>query len=204
MIATTDSIVLIGMIVGLLVALGIGAFLMLKGKGKIPMFLEKWSFDAWSKNVKLSYPAGSVLAFTFGEPHTLQKDIGKPIGQFGQLSATFEITGNNPVWIAGDEGNATPIVAMKLPGAQLYSDDDWQAELALGRCTLSVPLKPANWKTIDGVPCNHDQAHINLFNKAIERSHIVALCFGGRQSGEAHGVNLKSGTATFRLISFSP
>lgn len=174
---------------------------------------KDWTLDPWSKNVKLDDPPvkGSILSFTWPNRdgvHTISKRLKSgALKEAGEMSITYSMSGHDPIWTSQNPELPAQL-RLHIGGARLYSHGDFHRDLHLGEFqTLTVPFKPENWKTVDGVQCSYDQAHINMFWKAIEKSEVVAFIFGDEGGANAHGANLdgvKGGSADFRLIGFRP
>jgi hypothetical protein len=176
-----------------------------KTKGLGRQVTGKWAVDAWTKGVALS-TSGNTFSFDFPvDPsrltsvNTIEKTIGGlTVG--GNVSITFEITGKNPVFIAD---GLTPQLRIYIGRGRLYSLNQNNAALKIGKQTLTIPLTPDNWKDVTGVPFNQNDAQKTLFTKAIQTAELIGPCFGD-EHGNAHGVSLASGSAKFSLISFTP
>lgn len=160
-----------------------------------------FTVDPWSHGVTLKDVTSKSLSFDFptGDGVHLIDKRGEPKG-LAQMSMTFEITGNNPKFIAMEGGKAK--VRLHFAGARLWTR--LGADLKIGKQTFSAPLRPEYWQTVDGKMCDQDQAHINLFRQAVEREKSVGFTFGGETQGYAHGAGLQSGSATFHLLDFTP
>lgn len=175
--------------------------LVLRSKGSIA---AGWTLDTYSTNVKLNV-TGDTFNFDFPNAypgaHSVMKHIsGLKVG--GQVSMTYEITGNAPVFVA-DGDVAT--VGLYIGGSRIYSCGQYRIPLALGKKTVIFPLTAENWQTVDGVNCAFDDAHKRQFAQAMS-STTIGPCFGDNH-GFAHGVNLSErngGSAKFSLLSFSP
>jgi hypothetical protein len=163
---------------------------------------KKWHTDAWTKNVKLIV-TGNTFSFDFPNKdgiHSIDKGASLKVG--GKVSMTYKVTGQNPVfWSTEDEPGQ---VGFKFASATIFSNHAHRQDLAIGTHTLTVPMTPENWQTIDGFPCNYDQAHINLFNKAVAGDSDISVCFGGTDHGYAHGAYLSGGSAKFYVTNFTP
>ncbi len=192
-----NTLILIGI---LALAIGIPAVVLvnvyLHNKGVVG---AGWELDTYSTNVKLTV-AGDLFRFGFPPAypgvHTVMKHIdGLTAGQ--HVTFTYEITGNSPVF---DADGDIPTLGLYLGGARLYSSGPYRIPLELGRKTISVPVVPEAWQTVDGVNCGSDDSHKHMFAKALT-AKTLGLCFGDNH-GFAHGVNLDSGTAMFNLLSF--
>jgi hypothetical protein len=158
-----------------------------------------WTLDSYSTNVKLAVD-GDQFHFDFPPAypgvHSIMRHIdGLKSGQ--HVTMTYEITGNAPVFEADGD---VPTVGLYLGGARIYTNGPYRIPLALGRKTVVFPVVPEAWQTVDGFPCSYDDAHKRMFEKALG-SKTLGPCFGDNH-GFAHGVNLASGSATFRLIEF--
>jgi len=74
--------------------------------------------------------------------------------------------------------------------------------LADGSATVSVPLLPEFWSSVNGQVGNADTATEVRFDKARLNVTRLGLTFGGGCSF-GHGVNVRSGIAQFRLTEFA-
>jgi hypothetical protein len=166
---------------------------------------KSWHVDPWTKNVRLTVnnKPGDVLSFDVPREDGVHSiDKGARLKVSGTVSMTYEITGTNPVfWSTEDEPGQ---VGFKFASATMFSNHAHRQDLRLGKHTLAVPMTPDAWQTIDGIPCDSSPGQIRVFNKAVEGDTDISICFGGTNHGYAHGVYLKSGSAKFRVTSFSP
>ncbi len=160
----------------------------------------RWTLDNYSSNVHID--SSGSFDFPIGYPgvHMISKN-GEPLKVGGKLSVTYEITGQSPVFEAA---GLTPEVRLFIGANFAYSLGPNNARpLQLGKQTLTVPITAENWKDITGVPYNSTPGRIGLFNKSIPKCTMVAMIFGD-EHGNRHGADLKSGSARFKLISFTP
>jgi len=163
-----------------------------------------WQLDAYSKNVRLdTSEGGSLFSFDFPDVNGVHR-VWKPISRFtaARVSMTFEITGRDLEFEAED---LPATVGFYIGDARIYSNRIYRLALREGRATLTVPLSPECWQTVDGVACNFDAAHVENFKRYIERPTDVGPCFGGNTKGWAHGAHRAKGSppAKFRMLSFS-
>jgi hypothetical protein len=173
--------------------------LFLVGCAALGIESKNWHVDAWTKNVKLVV-TGDTFSFDFPNKDGIHSvDRGAKLVK--QVSMTYEITGKNPIFTSTE--NEPGQVGFKFASATIFSNHANRQDLQIGRHTLTVKMTPENWQTIDGFPCNYDQAHINLFNKAVAGDSDISVCFGGTDHGYAHGAYLSNGSANFRVLSFS-
>jgi hypothetical protein len=160
----------------------------------------KWTLDNYSSNVRIDNTGSFTFPVGYPGVHMISKTVS-PLKVGGNLSVTFEITGTNPVFEAA---GLTPELRLFIGANFAYSLGPNNARpLKLGKQTLTVPLTSDNWKDITGVPYNSTPARTNLFNRSIPKCTMVAMIFGD-EHGNAHGADLSSGSAKFRVISFSP
>jgi hypothetical protein len=73
--------------------------------------------------------------------------------------------------------------------------------LAPGVATLTVPLKPENWSSVNGQFGNASPDIRYNFERALLNVTRLGLTFGGGCSF-GHGINVRGGTATFALTEF--
>lgn len=165
------------------------------------LFAKGWAPDSWTKNTTI-YATGKTFNFDFPNKdgvHTIEKPVkGLKVGS--SVSITYEITGENPTFIAD---GATPTVGFYIGKGRIYSNYTHRFPLKLGKQTLTVQLTPDKWSTVDGVACDHDQARKDEFNLAVKDAVLLGICFGDTH-GYAHGANLTGGNAHFNCISFTP
>lgn len=172
-------------------------------------FTKGWVADTYSTSTTVKV-SGNTFSFDF--PNSSQDDVNtiwkdtKGLKVGSSISMTYEITGKSPVFMSSNDPlGGLPTVGIQLNKGRIYSHttEVGRIPLRLGKATLTVPLTPDHWSTVDGVACNHDQAHINEFNKAVTTAVQIGVCFGDNQ-GFAHGAAVKSGSAHFNVLSFSP
>jgi len=200
------DIVPIGIIVFAL-AVPIVAWLMFRRKIG-PESGSGWQLDAYSKNVTLDTSAGgSLFSFNFPDVNGVHR-VWKPIKRFSgtHVSMTFEIVDvahSGELEFEAEDLPAT--VGFYVGDARIYSNRIYRVELAAGRFTITVPLSPECWQTVDGVPCNLDAEHVRNFQRYVENPTDIGPCFGGKTKGWAHGAHRKKGSppAKFRMLSFS-
>ncbi len=160
----------------------------------------KWTLDNYSSNVKIDSTGGFDFPNAYPGVHMISKTV-EPLKVGGKLSVTFDITGNNPVFIAA---GLTPEIRLFIGANFAYSLGTANGRpLKLGKQTLTVPLTADNWKDITGVPYNSTPGRIGLFNKSIPKCTMVAMIFGD-EHGNRHGVWVTSGSAHFACNSFTP
>lgn len=73
--------------------------------------------------------------------------------------------------------------------------------LAAGSGTISVPLEPEFWSSVNGAFGNRDRAARNGFAQALLNVSRLGLTFGGGCSF-GHGVRVQGGTASFVLTEY--
>lgn len=74
--------------------------------------------------------------------------------------------------------------------------------LANGSGSVSVPLKPENWSSVNGRFGGADEQTKFFFEKAIQNVSRLGVTFGGGCSF-GHGINVRGGTATFAITEFA-
>lgn len=74
--------------------------------------------------------------------------------------------------------------------------------LAAGGTTITVPLQPGNWSSVDGRFGNADAETRFGFEKALLNVTRLGLTFGGGCSF-GHGIRVSGGTATFTLSEYA-
>jgi hypothetical protein len=130
----------------------------------------------------------------------------------GTLSVTLRVTTSGPVIFNSlDQGsNCTiapsvrPLIWANENGSGDY--DRWWSNpqafaLAAGSTTIAVPLKPANWSSVNGKRGNQDGQVQFAFDKALLNVSRFGLTFGGGCSF-GHGINVRGGTAAFALTDY--
>jgi hypothetical protein len=70
--------------------------------------------------------------------------------------------------------------------------------LAPGSTTLTVPLTPGSWSSVNGQYGNASEAVRFSFEKALLNVTRLGMTFGGGCSF-GHGINIQGGAATFAL-----
>jgi hypothetical protein len=73
--------------------------------------------------------------------------------------------------------------------------------LAAGSGTLTVPLKPENWSSVNGRFGNADDSTRWFFERALLNVTRLGLTFGGGCSF-GHGINVRGGSASFSLTEY--
>jgi hypothetical protein len=73
--------------------------------------------------------------------------------------------------------------------------------LAAGTGTLSVPLKPEHWSSVNGRYGNFDSDTSFSFERALLNVTRLGVTFGGGCSF-GHGINISGGTASFALTGY--
>jgi len=74
--------------------------------------------------------------------------------------------------------------------------------LASGSTTITVPLSPESWSSVNGRFGNADSEARFGFDKAILNVTRLGLTFGGGCSF-GHGINLLGGRAEFALVEYA-
>jgi hypothetical protein len=74
--------------------------------------------------------------------------------------------------------------------------------LAAGNGSLSVPLRPENWSSVNGRIGSADAETRFAFEKALLNVTRLGMTFGGGCSF-GHGIHISGGSATFLLTEFS-
>ena len=131
----------------------------------------------------------------------------------GTLVVSFNITTDGPVLFNSLEPVAgacvippsvRPFIWAHSNGEGIY--DRWWANthfsrLAAGAVTLTVPLKPEHWSSVNGRLANADTEIKFNFERALLNMTRLGLTFGGGCSF-GHGINVSGGTARFALTEF--
>jgi hypothetical protein len=74
--------------------------------------------------------------------------------------------------------------------------------LAAGAATITVPLTPDAWSSVNGKVGNADGPTTFAFDKALLNVSRLGLTFGGGCSF-GHGVNVSGGAATFAVTEYA-
>jgi hypothetical protein len=129
----------------------------------------------------------------------------------GTLTVTLRVDSQGPVVFnsldqsgCGIPPSVRPLIWANNNGGGDY--DRWWSNpssftLAAGATTISVPLKPANWSSVNGRYGNADAQVQFAFEKALLNVSRLGLTFGGGCSF-GHGVNVSGGVATFALTDY--
>ncbi len=159
---------------------------------------------------------GTALAFEFprnGSMHYLFTPSALP-AIHGTMVLSFTIAASGPVTFHSldPQSAACSIAPAVRPffwanGNGNGAYDRWWSNpraftLAPGSATLSVPLKPENWSSVNGRFGNADPETRFAFERALLNVTRLGMTFGGGCSF-GHGINVSGGTATFALTEFS-
>jgi hypothetical protein len=156
---------------------------------------------------------GAALTFEFptaGSIHYLY--TASPIrAVHGTLSVTVRVTTSGPVVFNSLDQSSCGIAPSVRPflwanGNGNGDYDRWWSNprgfnLADGSATISVPLKPENWSSVNGHYGNLDAQVQFQFDKALLNVSRFGVTFGGGCSF-GHGINIRGGTATFSLTDY--
>jgi hypothetical protein len=156
--------------------------------------------------------AGAALAFDFPSTGSIQYvfTASALAAIRGTLVASFTIASSGPVIFNSlDPQTATctvpasvrPFIWANNNGQGSY--DRWWSNplaftLAPGAGSVSVPLKPENWSSVNGQRGNASEPITFAFETALRNVSRLGLTFGGGCSF-GHGINVQGGTATFML-----
>jgi len=156
---------------------------------------------------------GGALTFEFpttGSIHYLY--TASPIrAVHGTLNVTVRVTTTGPVVFnsldqtsCGIAASVRPLIWANDNGSGDY--DRWWSNprafnLAAGSATISVPLKPENWSSVNGQFGNKDAQVQFAFEKALLNVTRLGLTFGGGCSF-GHGINIRGGNAVFTLTDY--
>jgi hypothetical protein len=138
----------------------------------------------FTRSPQASIHGTMVIAFTIASSGPVAFNSLDP-----QSSACTIATSVRPFFWANDNGNG--------------QYDRWWSNptafpLAPGNGTLSVPLKPENWSSVNGKFGNADSDARFAFEKALLNMTRLGMTFGGGCSF-GHGINITGGPATFAL-----
>jgi len=202
MSAISLNIIVPALIVAAALAVPLVAWLMFRRKIG-PESGTGWQL-ASSRNVKLDRSeSGSLFSFDFPDVDGVHR-VWRPIKKFSgtRVSMTFEIVGGD---LEFDAEDLPATVGFYIGNSRIYSNRIYRLALRAGRFTLTVPLSPECWQTVDGVACNFDAAHAENFKRYIENPGDIGPCFGGNTKGWAHGAYRARGSppAKFRMLAFS-
>lgn len=132
----------------------------------------------------------------------------------GTVELSFTITTSGPVLFNSldPQSSSCTIAAAVRPffwanGNGNGAYDRWWSNpraftLAPGNGTLTVPLKPENWSSVNGKFGNADSETRFNFERALLNVTRMGLTFGGGCSF-GHGISISGGTAVFALGSFA-
>jgi len=131
------------------------------------------------------------------------------------IAMTFEITGSSPQWIW--ETNNPPcnrgasVYLFFQQGEALDNNEFhrwWSVtpfplsiSAPMTEDLLSVQLDPSKWSSVFGKVGNSSNDATKGFNKAIANVSRIGMTFGGGCNA-GHGVAVKSGSATFKLLNY--
>lgn len=159
---------------------------------------------------------GSMLTFEFprsGSMHYLF--TASPLGALrGTIAVAFQITvtGLPVVFNSLDPQSASCTIPSSVRPFFWANDngngvyDRWWSNpravtLAPGPASISVPLKPENFSSVNGRFGNADAETRYFFDKALLNVSRLGVTFGGGCSF-GHGINVQGGVARFALTEF--
>jgi hypothetical protein len=128
----------------------------------------------------------------------------------GTLTASFNITTSGPVIFNSLDPQTTSCTLPSAVRPFIWSNnngegpyDRWWSNpraftLAPGSGSVSVPLKPDNWSSVNGQLGNASDPIRFNFEKALLNVTRLGVTFGGGCSF-GHGINVRGGAATFML-----
>jgi hypothetical protein len=157
---------------------------------------------------------GSALVFDFpasGSMHYLFTP--SPLAALrGTLSVTLQVTTTGAVSFDPLDTSFCNLLPSARPffwanGNGNDNFDRWWSNprayaLAAGSTTLTVPLEPENWSSVDGKFGNADVETQFGFERALLNVTRLGLTFGGGCSF-GHGIRVSGGTARFMLTEYS-
>lgn len=160
-----------------------------------------------AQGFKFTFPAGPSSIHQLVAPQN-----ARALNQGQTITAQFQITGSNPVFIETDPCTTTAgpgLVRLYFQqtgdtwsGAGAYANYRWWSgplQLAVGKFTLSATLN-SNLNSWTNVYGQTSSAQAAGFLAAIANIQAFGLAFGGCFG--SHGAQLKSGSAQFNLMSY--
>jgi hypothetical protein len=158
---------------------------------------------------------GAALTFEFPQPGSMHYLFTPSTlaAIHGTLVLSFAITAAGPVTFNSldPQSSSCTIASAVRPffwsnnnGNGVY--DRWWSNpravtLAPGTGTVSVPLKPENWSSVNGRIGNADSETRFAFERALLNVTRLGMTFGGGCSF-GHGISIAGGPASFALTEF--
>jgi hypothetical protein len=151
------------------------------------------------------FPRGGSMHYLFA-PSTLAS-------VHGTMEVSFTITTSGPVVFNSLDPQSSSCTIASAVRPFFWANDNgngaydrWWSNpraftLAAGNGTLTVPLKPENWSSVNGKFGNADSETRFNFERALLNMTRMGLTFGGGCSF-GHGISISGGTAAFALTGF--
>jgi hypothetical protein len=159
---------------------------------------------------------GAALLFDFPATGSIQYLFApSPLAAIhGTMVVTFAITTTGSVAFNSLDPQSSscaipssvrPLIWANANGEGAY--DRWWSNpravtLAAGQGSVTVPLKPENWSSVNGKFGNADAETTFQFEKALLNVTRLGVTFGGGCSF-GHGISISGGTASFALTRFA-
>lgn len=132
----------------------------------------------------------------------------------GTLSVTVRVTTTGPVAFNSLDPQTSACTIPSSVRPFLWANDNGNGDydrwwsntrsfvLAAGTGTISVPLTPDAWSSVNGKVGNADGPTTFAFDKALLNVSRFGLTFGGGCSF-GHGINVSGGAATFAVTEYA-
>jgi len=129
----------------------------------------------------------------------------------GALSVTVRVTTSGPVVFNSLDPQTTACTIPSSVRPFIWANDNGNGDydrwwsnprsftLAPGSATITVPLTPDAWSSVNGKVGNADSPTTFAFDKALLNVSRLGLTFGGGCSF-CHGVNVSGGSAVFSVL----
>jgi hypothetical protein len=131
----------------------------------------------------------------------------------GALSVTVRVTTSGPVVFNSLDPQTTACTIPSSVRPFIWANDNGNGDydrwwsnprsftLAPGSATITVPLTPDAWSSVNGKVGNADSPTTFAFDKALLNVSRLGLTFGGGCSF-GHGVNVSGGSAVFFVLEY--
>jgi hypothetical protein len=132
----------------------------------------------------------------------------------GTLSVSVRITATGPVVFNSLDPQTSACTIPSSVRPFIWANDNGNGDydrwwsnprsftLAAGAATITVPLTPDAWSSVNGKVGNADGPTTFAFDKALLNVSRLGLTFGGGCSF-GHGVNVSGGAATFAVTEYA-
>src|SRR5271166_628529 len=174
-----------------------------------------FSFPQWNAS---ACPGPTGFSQTCPSVHYLVNKSGA-INSSQSFAMTVTVAGNAPQWnyanIENDGNTCTSPATVRFyfqetgdnwSGIGGYAYYRWWSTQAIvlqpGISSLTVPLAPANWSSVEGENGANSATATAAFNAAMANARTIGMTFGGG-CFYGHGVDLTGGSATFTLNSYT-